>query len=525
MADVPGAASVNNLYEGINQSENNRAARLSELNSAITAERNARDATTAIGVDQAIRQAYNDPQTPVSQDPSGAQNLTSGQTLVQQIPVTNDAPKPPPSPLANIQLPNAPPAATPVSISQLQAPTPNMSVPAPPPAGAYSTPSEAMTVAPASSAPASPPAAPVAAPAAPTAMGAPKAPGLPPVASTPFDTPDFQNRLAAHLANVPGGGQQLMQIKATRDDMITKVMGMIANGQTDEARFVAQRNGLSIPDGFYQNGDLARGMELASKAYPDEPDKGQAFYQAFMQNPQGSLADRVQIGMSVAGVPTPAATRELNKAMALAKFQSTLPKPYIGPGGGLIMVNPGDSTAQPVTMNGTGAPVTVTAGYGLKTGRPQSRFMNVGGQLVDTQTLDGQGRPSVVVAKNSDPTQAKINLANHIMSAGINVDPKDAADQAEQVYQQLHAAPGATASPTAATTTMPAQAKSPLGSTQMPAAQAKSPVTVTAPATPASSPFDGGGMIHVKNPATGDERLIQPTDLSAAQNEGYQQVQ
>lgn len=408
--------------------ENSRTTRLKQLGDAIAEEAAQRSITSSQGIDQAIRGSYASaiqPAAPtdVSQDPSGAQNLTSGQTQVQSVPYNSDAVTPPQSPIGAVKIPQVSSSA----LASQSIPTSAAPIPPPPPATSIpaSTPNSGQ-----------PEAAQVAVP-QPAAQTGPQ-PNLP--AASPFDTPQFQTNLAAHLAQVPGAGQELLNIKAQRDGVITQVMQMIGNGQTDEARYVAAKNGLAIPDQFYQNSDLAQGMALAQKAYPDEPDKGQNFYKAFIAAP-GDLQSRTQAGMAVAGTPTPLAQRELAKAMALAQFNSTIPKPFVGPGGSLMMVSPGTSTATPVTMNGTGAPVNVVAGAGLHMGRPQPKFMNVGGRLYDTE------KHTIVVEKNIDPAKATLDIINKLISNGMS--PKEAENQARDVVNDLHNNPNGPPPPSA----------------------------------------------------------------------------
>lgn len=418
---------------GQKNAEDNRAQRLQNITSELKNEDTARQMSAAQGVDQAYRNSYTEAQQPaapsdLSQDPTGAQNLTTGQTQVQTIPTVSDTPKAPASPIASMQLP----APTPVPASAIAPPAPRDAAFMPP-------------------APATPRAAPI--PPPPPATALPSAGGQQPAPSSPapslpappqsspaqlpqataFDSPQFQQNLAAHLAQVPGAGQELMKIKAQRDATISSVMQMIAQGDTDEARYTAQRNGLNIPEQFYQNSDLAAGMNYASKAYPEDPDKGQKFYSAFTQT-QGTLQDRVSAGMQAAGAPTSLGQKELYKAMALGRGN------YLTAGGGLSFANPISGTITPY-KSPSGQDVTgITAGYGLHgaTGAAGKRFMNVGGQLIDTQNVDAQGRPTIVVPKNQDRNTAIVNLTNHILAAGgPRMKSADAAKQATDIVDGL----------------------------------------------------------------------------------------
>lgn len=467
---VPTYTNPQAYQQGINDSEQTTADRLRDSYNQGSDIEQSRTLAAAQGVDQAIRQSYAATQpTAPSADPSGAPNITSGQTQVQTVPMQSDTTPAP-------QAPTVP--AIPASALATQYPMASARSVTPPPAPG----ADAMS--PSAQGRATPQQ--MAQAAASTAAAGTQAPVPPPSPAqpssqraTPFDSPDFMNNLAGHLAQVPGAGAELMKIKGSRDTMIGDIMTQIGNGNPDVAKFMADRNGINIPQQFYQNGDMARAMALAQKAYPDEPDKGQAFYQAMMQNPGGDLEARVQQGMQVAGVPTNKDQRELSKALALAKYQQNAPKPYIGPGGSLMEVDPATNTATPVTMAGDTKPVSVTAGYGLKTGRMQSRFMNVGGQLVDTQSLDSNGRPSVVVPKNADPTTAITSLTRTIMTSGQRMKPEEAAAEAQKIFASLKSGGQpqsiGTQVPNMPTATMPTRG---------------APVVVTGPAQPATAVGD-----------------------------------
>jgi hypothetical protein len=142
---------------------------------------------------------------------------------------------------------------------------------------------------------------------------------------SPFDTPQFNADLQRKLATIPGAGAQLMAMKKERDTQISKILEMASNGDIDVARHLAQQNGLQIPEQFYQNGDLARAVSLSSKAYPDEPDKGQVFFQTYIETP-GSMQEKMNAGLNAAGRPTPASVRTLQNAMALAQYKDELKK-------------------------------------------------------------------------------------------------------------------------------------------------------------------------------------------------------
>lgn len=324
--------------EGVANSEANRRSRLAGIGQELANDQTARTMEGQQELNVATKDAYNN-----SQDPTGAQNITTGQTEVKAVPISPN-PVPPPGPLASMQVPPMAPGA-----------------------------SQAAAMAPA---PAGPASAPMAAPAAAMAAQQP-AQQQPPTAvkASPFDSPEYQRQINNHLATMPNGGLALQQIKKERDAKIGQVMEQIANGHIDEAKFVAQQNGLNIPDSVYGSADVARGLSLAQKAYPDEPDKGQAFYQAFTAA-QGDLGARVQAGMAAGGTPTPAGQRELRNAIALAGFnfgnsmkmetyKASIPEVYATTSG-LVAVNPVTRTATPINDSGTGKQVTgVIGGKGI----------------------------------------------------------------------------------------------------------------------------------------------------------------
>ncbi len=142
---------------------------------------------------------------------------------------------------------------------------------------------------------------------------------------TPFDTPEFTANLQRRLASIPGSGNMIMQMRKERDTQVLKVIEMSAKGNVDEARFLAKQSGLEIPEVLYQNGDVARAMTLSAKAYPDEPQKAQAFTQAFM-TAQGGLQEKVNAGISAGGTPTTASQRQLNNQIALLKWKAANPQ-------------------------------------------------------------------------------------------------------------------------------------------------------------------------------------------------------
>lgn len=141
-----------------------------------------------------------------------------------------------------------------------------------------------------------------------------------PAWASPFHGQQFQQQYEQNLMNNPNAGSAIQKMKADADAVTAKVMEMAAMGNVDEAKFVALRNGMEIPDNILQNADLTKAVTFAQKAYPNESDKGQIFYQAYMQNP-GDTMSKVQAGIHAAGRPENTAQRELNKSLALAALQ------------------------------------------------------------------------------------------------------------------------------------------------------------------------------------------------------------
>lgn len=191
---------------------------------------------------------------------------------------------------------------------------------------------------------------------------------------SPFDTPEYNRLIAERAANRPAGsgGKTIMALKADRDKQVAGVMEMISNGHADEARHVAQRNGIQIPENLFQNADIARAMAFSQKAYPNESDKGHVFYQAFIQT-QGDMMAKVNAGIAAAGRPENTAQRELQKAMALALFNNNLPpksETFVGENNTIYQTNPRAGTASPIIDATTGKPFqgrpkSVSGGRGL----------------------------------------------------------------------------------------------------------------------------------------------------------------
>lgn len=234
---------------------------------------------------------------------------------------------------------------------------------------------------------------------------------------SPFDTPEFTANLTRRLASIPGAGAKIMELRKERDAQITSILEQAANGNVDTARYLAQQNGLNIPEQLFQNGELARGMTLSAKAYPDEPDKAQVFFQRYMSSP-GSLDEKVNAGIAAAGRPTTASQRQLANSIALLKYKAANPQ------------------------------LTVTD--------PYKRYQNVGGVgLVD---LAAEGGPAVAIGPTFNYQKALQDNIKSLASASMGTK------NAEQIYQDAKMLTDrmAAASNAQATQTQPYQVQAPV---------------------------------------------------------------
>ena len=321
---------------------------------------------------------------------------------------------------------------------------------------------------------------------------------------SPFDTPEFTANLQRRLASIPGSGNMIMQMRKDRDTQILKVMEMSAAGNTDEARFLAKQNGLQLPDVIYQNGDVARAMTLSAKAYPDEPQKAQMFTQAFM-SAQGGLQEKVNAGIQAGGTPTTASQRQLNNQIALLKWKAANPQ------------------------------YSVTD--------PYKRYQNVANVgLVD---LGAPGGPTVVLQGQKMTYQQALQknmetLASQLGTARTNEQLFEEAKQLTDMVFQSQVPGGATPAVQPQPTAAPASGVSP-GLLPPPSGTGTPDMRVfSAPAaTPAPQvtnapqntnpvqlqPTQTTGTITVRNPRSGEAFQIQPSDLGAAQAEGFEVVQ
>jgi hypothetical protein len=400
--DVPAISAFDNRMR---QSEQNRASRLQNAQAQYNY-----DAQT--GADRAVREAYTQasslPQP--MQAPTQTQAPMAASSQLQQ-PQSGGIPTPPTPSQIRMQTP--PVAQEPAQVNQ-------GNVASYLPSGAAGQPSQ--------------PQQPMQAQAAQQAQQ--------PILS-PLDTPQFTQILQQKLASIPGGGAQIMALKKERDVQIAKIFEMIGNGNGEEARYFAQQAGVNIPQQFFANADLARGMAFSQKAYPDEPDKGQRFFVAYTST-QGDMSAKVQAGMASAGPPTSASMRQLQNSMALAQYQNTLAtnKPVLmtGNGGGAYTVNAASGEATPVMTrgeNGQQEAFRPTSGPNMRGagGSAAKRFINVSGNLVDTQRTDANGNPLVVVDKNSNTSEASRKIFDSLRRNDPGADPIEQQAMAVEMAQ------------------------------------------------------------------------------------------
>lgn len=322
---------------------------------------------------------------------------------------------------------------------------------------------------------------------------------------SPFDTPEFTANLQRRLASIPGSGNMIMQMRKDRDTQILKVMEMSAAGNTDEARFLAKQNGLQLPDVIYQNGDVARAMTLSAKAYPDEPQKAQMFTQAFM-SAKGGLQEKVNAGIQAGGTPTTASQRQLNNQIALLKWKAANPQ-YAATDPYKRYQNVANVGL--VDLGAHGGPTVVLQGQKMTYQQAlQKNMETLAGQLGSTRTneqlfaeakdltdrvfqaqVPGGGSPSM------QPTAAQTAASN-----GVSPGPLPPPSGNGPPDQSLFRAPAAT-----------------------PAPQVNNAPQNTPPAQ--LQPTQTTGTITVRNPRSGEAFQIQPSDLGAAQAEGFEVVQ
>lgn len=99
------------------------------------------------------------------------------------------------------------------------------------------------------------------------------------------------------------------QITQQQDADFHKVVQYAGDGLIDEAKYFAQQKGIQVPEAVFSNATFAKGLSIAGNLYADDPERAQAFTQAFMGG-QGDLASRMAAGIQVAGKPISQSDRD-----------------------------------------------------------------------------------------------------------------------------------------------------------------------------------------------------------------------
>jgi hypothetical protein len=146
---------------------------------------------------------------------------------------------------------------------------------------------------------------------------------------------DIIGSLLQPVNNVAKGfGERTAQFQAAdaaKDKDMLKVFEYAGDGHTDEARLFAQQKGLQVPDGIFENADMAKGLTLAGKIYGDDPAAAQKFTTAWMANQNGDFRTRLTAAQQAAGVAINPSDREYKQKIdfELWKLQNIPEKPPI----------------------------------------------------------------------------------------------------------------------------------------------------------------------------------------------------
>lgn len=139
------------------------------------------------------------------------------------------------------------------------------------------------------------------------------------------ETTNLQNQQAAQTTNQTAQ----LQNQTQKDAIIGKVLEYAGNGQVDEAKFMAQKNDIQLPDQIYSNSKMAKLAAVAGQLYPDDPNKASQYMVAGMKaaatDPASSFMDWSRAGMMAAGAPLTTTQRDVNKIHALAVANSKVP--------------------------------------------------------------------------------------------------------------------------------------------------------------------------------------------------------
>lgn len=327
---------------------------------------------------------------------------------------------------------------------------------------------------------------------------------------SPFDTPEFTANLAKRLATIPGAGQRILEMKKERDTLIGNVLEKAANGEVDLAKYEAKRNGLNIPEEFYSNGDFARAMSLANKAYPDEPDKGQVFVRAFL-NSQGDVQSRALVALKSAGKPTNAGQRSLANSIALAKFNAEQkkqqPEFFQGQDQALVTVTP-EGVVNPI-KTADGQPFKPIAGKGVArstTSAAQPKVISTATNgVLWVNPATGESKQIVAPGQRLSDSEMALRIYEKLSDAVIQKGtPEEIMAKAKEMAASLKLQPKA-AGPVPTSTKTPTPPTTNFGiTTQFPEEQA-------------------GDTVNMVNPTTGERAENVPASMvGEAEAEGFQ---
>ncbi len=235
-----------------------------------------------------------------------------------------------------------------------------------------------------------------------------------------------------------------VETNEAKDHIIGKVLEYAGNGQVDEARFVAQQNGIQLPEQIYTNSKMAKLGSVAAQLYPDDPNKASAYMVAGMHlaasNPASTFLDWSKAGMASAGTPLTVNQREINKIQALADINSKIP---------LSTEKRSDANTANAGKFTDQQKANTEAGFGMGQQNPY--------------LLPSGGQPSAgLTAPATDPTAPGID-ANALPAGGspAPVAPQQPTDNAlpvdnTNIPPRATLVPDQTATPAAASATAPA---------------------------------------------------------------------
>lgn len=98
-----------------------------------------------------------------------------------------------------------------------------------------------------------------------------------------------------------------------RDNQMLKVFEYAGDGRVEEAKYLAQKQGLEVPDTVFQNADFAKGLATAGELYGDDPVMAQKFTEAWLMSAnEPDLGRRVLDASQAAGRPVSPEDRQFN---------------------------------------------------------------------------------------------------------------------------------------------------------------------------------------------------------------------